>query len=71
MPTIDMIKTGENIKTMRKRNHMTVDELAKACGISHTAVCKWQSGASVPSIDNFIILSFVWQIPIDEIIVRT
>ena len=70
MPTIDMPRTGANIRSMRDKNHMTVNDVASICGISKTAVCKWQAGTAIPSIDNLVILSSIWNIPIDSIIVR-
>lgn len=71
MPTIDMARTGQNIKEMRIAHHMTIDEICDACGgISKNAVCKWQRGDSIPSIDNFVILFALWDTPIDLIIAR-
>lgn len=71
MATIDMARTGQNIKNIRIKHGMTIDDLCTACGgISRTAVCKWQNGTSMPTIDNFVILSDIWDIPIDRIIVR-
>lgn len=70
MPTIDMPHTGANIRALRDAHNMTVYDVAKVCGISKTAVCKWQAGTSVPSIDNLIILSYVFETPIDEIVAR-
>lgn len=71
MATIDMARTGQNIKDIRIRHNMTIDGLCEACGgISRTAVCKWQTSKSMPTIDNFVILSDIFGMPIDRIIVR-
>lgn len=70
MPMIDMLRTGANIRSMREENHMTVNDVAIVCGISKTAVYKWQAGTSVPTVDNLVILSSVWNVSIDNIIIR-
>lgn len=69
MPTIDMMATGQNIKDKRIRAGMTVADVTSACGVSAAAVCKWQNGQSVPTIDNMIILAAIWNCKIDDIVV--
>ena len=69
MPTIDMAATGRNIRDRRMRAGMTVADVTNACGVSAAAVCKWQNGRSVPTIDNMIILAAIWNCRIDDIVV--
>lgn len=57
MVTIDMKGTGNKIRDMRKKSGMTIKQIQDACGISAAAVCKWQNGQALPSIDNLLILS--------------
>ncbi|MBQ5952828.1 MAG: helix-turn-helix transcriptional regulator [Lachnospiraceae bacterium] len=59
MPTIDMAATGRNIRDRRLKAGMTVVDVTKACGVSAAAVCKWQSGQCLPTIDNMIILAAI------------
>ena len=49
---------------------MTIRDVQDACGgITATAVCKWQKGQSMPSIDNLIVLAAIWHVRIDDIVV--
>ena len=70
MVTIDMEKTGKRIKEIRKRSGMTIRQVQEACGISAAAVCKWQNGQAMPTLDNLIILADLWDVKMDDLIVR-
>lgn len=41
---------GKKIYELRKRNNITQEQLAKAIGVSTPAVCKWETGVSMPDI---------------------
>ena len=70
MPCIDMVATGRKIHEMRCAAGMTIRDVQDACGgITATAVCKWQKGQSMPSIDNLIVLAAIWHVKIDDIVV--
>ena len=70
-PTIDMQATGRNIKAMCKASGMRTDEIMHLFGFTTPqSIYKWYRGASIPSIDNLLILSDVLKTKIDEIIVR-
>lgn len=69
-PTINMRKTGQNITRLRKSSNLTVDDLKKATGVgSVQAIYKWQSGKSLPSIDNLVVLSMLFHVSINDILV--
>lgn len=70
MITIDMNATGKKLKEMRKKSGMTIKQIQEACGISAAAVCKWQNGQAIPSLDNLLILSHIWNVKIDDLIIR-
>lgn len=38
--------------------------------ISCQAIYKWQHGLSLPSVDNLVILSELFHVPMDQIIIR-
>ena len=65
-----MAKTGKKIKEIRKRSGMTIRQVQEACGISAAAVCKWQNGQAKPTLDNLIILADLWDVKMDDLIVR-
>lgn len=70
MVTIDMKGTGNKIRDMRKKSGMKIKQIQDACGISAAAVCKWQNGQALPSIDNLLILSVLWNVKMDDLVVK-
>lgn len=70
IPIIDMDATGENIKRIRKSKGILVRELQDVFGFNNPqAIYKWQSGKSVPSVDNIVVLAAVFGTTVDDIIV--
>ncbi len=70
IPYIDMTGTGQKIMRLRKAAGMSVKDLQKIFGFSTPqAIYKWQQGAAMPTIDNLVVLSAVFGVTIDEIIV--
>ena len=52
-PTIDLEATGKNIIRLRKQKGLTVKDLQNWFGFEEPrAIYKWQTGQSLPSIDN-------------------
>ena len=69
-PTIDMVKTGENIVKLRERNGLTVKDLQEICGFATPqAIYKWQHGTTLPTVDNLMVLSVVFHVHMEEILV--
>ena len=70
LPTIDMVRTGENINKLRKQAGLSVRDLQNIFGFATPqAIYKWQQGAALPSIDNLVVLAAVFQVGIDDILV--
>ena len=70
MPVVDMMATGMKIQFLRKMAGMSVKDLQDIFGFTTPqAIYKWQHGAALPTIDNLIVLSAVFGVPMDEIIV--
>lgn len=69
MPMVDMAATGKNIRDMRVKHHMTIKDIQNACGITATAICKWQNGQSIPTVDNLVVLAAIWNVKFDDIVV--
>ena len=68
-PVINLRKTGENITRMRKEAGISVRELQIMFGFTNPqSIYSWQSGKSLPSVDNLIFLSAILGVTIDEII---
>lgn len=70
-PFVDCIATGNNIKNLREKSGISVRELQDIFGFSTPqAIYKWQYGISIPTVDNLIILSYIFKVSIDDIIVK-
>lgn len=70
IPTIDMVATGRNIMRLREVAGLTVRDLQDIFGFATPqAICKWQHGTAMPTIDNLVVLAAVLDVPMDEIIV--
>ncbi|MBR6270531.1 MAG: helix-turn-helix transcriptional regulator [Lachnospiraceae bacterium] len=70
IPTIDMMRTGQRITQLRTAAGLSVKDLQNVFGFATPqAVYKWQQGASMPAIDNLVILSAVLGVAIDDIVV--
>lgn len=69
MPCIDMQATGQRIRQLRINAGMTIKDIQDACGITSTSVCNWQKGKALPSVDNLMVLAWLWNVKIDDILV--
>ncbi len=70
IPTINMIKTGQNITYLRQKCGVSVKELQAVFGFATPqAIYKWQNGTTLPTVDNLIVLAAVFQVHIEEILV--
>jgi len=70
IPTINLVKTGQNISALRQQCGLTVRELQHLLGFATPqAIYKWQHGLTLPTVDNLVVLSAIFQVPIDAILV--
>lgn len=68
--SINMEKTGANIKRLIKDSAYTIDDIMAITGVStQQAVYKWFSGKSLPSIETLLILSKILSVMVTEILV--
>lgn len=69
-PTINLVKTGENITKLMKRNNIKVSDLQDIFGFEYPqAIYKWKRGECLPTVDNLIVLASVFNTTIDKILV--
>lgn len=69
IPTINLLKTGANINSLRKKANMTVRDIQKIFGFATPqAIYKWIHGKSLPNIDNLLILADVFDVNIEDIL---
>ena len=70
IPTIDMVRTGQNINRLRKVAGVSVRDLQDIFGFATPqAIYKWQRGTALPTIDNLVVLAAVLGVKIDDILV--
>ena len=70
VPTINLEATGRNITRLRNEAGLSVKDLQDIFGFATPqAIYKWQRGTALPSVDNLIVLSVIFGVTIDEILV--
>lgn len=68
--SIQQEETGKHIRELLQKNGYTVRDVQTAMGFENPqAVYKWLSGRSLPSLDNFLILSRILHTSIESILV--
>ncbi len=70
IPSINTIATGRNIDRLRVAAGMSIRDMQMFFGFATPqAIYKWIHGASMPTIDNLVILAAMLGVTLDEIIV--
>ncbi len=59
---------SENIYTLRKNKKLSQEQVAEAIGVSRQAVAKWETGDTVPDINNCIALANLFNVTLDEFV---
>ena len=68
--SIQQKETGSRIKSLLRESGYTVRDIQNAMGFENPqAIYKWISGRSLPSLDNFVILSRLLHTSIEDILV--
>ncbi len=57
-----------NLKKLRKSARLTQEQVAEKLNVSRQSVAKWESGESLPDIDNCIMLAKLYGVTIDDLI---
>ena len=69
MPTVDMVRTGQNINRLRKQTGLSTADLQAALGLaSPRAIFQWQHGDCLPTVDNLVVLAALFGVRIDDIL---
>ena len=58
----------EKLAELRRQKGLSQIELAEAMSVSRQAVSMWESGATIPSIDNLILLSRLYGVPMEALL---
>ncbi len=69
-PVIDLTATGNKIKEIRKNKGFSVRDIQDVFNFEYPqAVYAWEQGKNVPSIDNLLVLSRLFEVSMEELIV--
>ena len=60
-----MSKFSKRLKELRKEFNLSQDELAKAVGLTHTAIGLWEQGKRVPNFDAVILIAKYFGVSLD------
>ena len=67
-PVIDLQATGRNIERLRRMVGLTVRDAQTCFGFEYPqAVCKWQHGECLLSVDNLLALSKLLRVPMEDL----
>ena len=61
------MELSDKILELRKSAGYSQEKLAELLHVSRQAVSKWESGAALPTLDNLIELSKLFQVPLDAL----
>lgn len=59
---------SEQIKKIRKDNHLTQEEFAKRVNVTRQAVSNWENDRNLPDIETLIVIAQEFQLSLDELI---
>lgn len=65
---MDLLKIGEFIMKLRKKNKLTQSKLASLIFVSRETVGKWERGINAPDAHSLVLLSELFNVSVNEII---
>ncbi|MBR3108368.1 MAG: helix-turn-helix transcriptional regulator [Clostridia bacterium] len=69
IPVINLRQTGLNILLLREERGMSVRDLQGMLGFATPqAIYKWQHGTTLPTVDNLVALSAIFEVPVEAIL---
>lgn len=58
----------QKLRELRARDGLTQDQVAKALGVHESAVSRWEGGSRVPTADDLVRLSDLFQVSVDSLL---
>ena len=58
---------SENLKQIRKENHLSQEDLAELLDVSRQAVSKWEQGMGYPEVEKLLLLSSKLNVSLDAL----
>ena len=62
------MELNEKLISLRKKNKLTQAQVAETLDVSRQAISNWETGAMLPSTDNLLALSRLYQVPLDHLL---
>lgn len=62
------IDIGERLRDVRKENKFSQEDLAGILGITRSAINGWESGLSLPTIQNLILMAHIYKVSVDYLL---
>lgn len=62
------MELNEKLISLRKKNKMTQAQVAEVLDVSRQAISSWETGTVLPSTDNLLALSRLYQVPLDHLL---
>ena len=59
---------SRNLKSLRKKNQYTQEEIAEKINVSRQSVAKWENGESTPDIESCIKLANLYNVKLDDLV---
>ena len=59
---------SDNLLALRKRRKLTQEQVAGAIGVSRQALSKWETGESVPDVENCVALAAFYDVSLDDLV---
>ena len=70
-PVIDLQATGKQIKSLMDAGKISVRYLQNIFGFEYPqAIYSWLNGRNLPTVDNLLILSELFGVTMDKIVIR-
>ena len=61
---------GINIQKLRINNGLTQEQFAEKLGVSRQSISKWEIGQSLPEIDKVVLMSKLFSVGTNEILLE-
>ena len=62
------MELNEKLLSLRKKNKLTQAQVSETRDVSRQAISNWETGAVLPSTDNLLALSRLYQVPTDHLL---
>lgn len=71
-PYYDLIATGANLRSIRKKHKLKADDVRRFMELeSVQSIYKWEQGKCFPTADNLMALSHLYEVSPEQLLVRT